>query len=98
MSKHKEVSLENLKDGEITQIAIRYLRIAVPFTKIRNALIFLKEQTKAEELDDAMSLVYYKDISKAEQANISLVVTLWRAWKDGEVEPLINIEELYKKL
>lgn len=76
-------------------INLRYLKISIPVKKIKDALIFLKKQTKVSSFSDAMTLIYFKELSREESESISMLITLWRAWKDGEIEPPIDLENMY---
>ncbi|MBE0427622.1 MAG: hypothetical protein IBX72_13380 [Nitrospirae bacterium] len=76
-------------------INLRYLKISIPVRKIKDALIFLKKQTKVSSFSDAMTLIYFKNLSREENESVSMLITLWRAWKDGEIEPTIDLESMY---
>jgi hypothetical protein len=79
----------------LDNINLRYLKISIPVRKIKDALIFLKKQTKVSSFSDAMTLIYFKNLSREENESVSMLITLWRAWKDGEIEPTIDLESMY---
>lgn len=76
-------------------LKIRCLKVSVPIDRVIGAMRFLKNSTKVSSFHSAMALIHFKDLSEKEQEDISLLITIWRAWKDGEVEPEFDIERIY---
>lgn len=77
------------------QIRVRYLQVSIPVQRVIDSLRFLKKHTKVSSFQNAVTLIHFKDLSKSEQEIVSLLITIWRAWKDGEVEPPFDLEKAY---
>jgi len=79
-------------------VKVRFLKINIPIESIMSALKFLKYHTRVSSFSDAMTLIHFKDLTREESEHVSMLVTLWRAWKDGEIEPPIDIEAVFSEI
>lgn len=75
--------------------------VLVPTSELYNSLITLHMLTGAKTFSDAVEVVWFKfDPRKDRQARerCSLLTTVWRAARDGNVKPPFDLEEEYEKL
>lgn len=80
---------------QASEIKVKYLRVNIHVDYLISAMKFLKKQTKVSSFSDAMTLIHFKDLTKEENDYVSMLTTIWRAWKDGDIEPSVDIEDLY---
>ncbi len=74
---------------------VRFLNIQVPMERVSCALEFLKGHTRVSQFQDALQLVEIRKLDLEDIERVSLLKQVWRAWKDGEMKPPIDIEVLY---
>lgn len=77
---------------------LRYLQHNIPMERIVRALSFMKSQTKVSSFRDALELIQIGKLSAEESYCVTTVITVWRACMDGEVEPLVDLEQLYARI
>lgn len=77
------------------QVSLRYLQISIPLERIMNYLWFLRRHTNVSSFKDAIELIQIGELTFAEKDCVSLLITVWRAWMDGEIEPPVDLELLY---
>lgn len=82
---------------QVNTIQVKYLRVNIAIEYLITALKFLKRQTRVSSFSDAMTLIHFKDLTKEENEYVAMLVTIWRAWKDGDIEPSVDIEALYSE-
>ncbi len=74
------------------------LEIVLPRAVIEGAVRKLIEVTGARDYHDAMELVWFKSDPKSDpgtRESVSMLLTLYRSARDGNVRPPISLEDLY---
>ena len=91
---------ESKLSDENTEINIRnsYISLRVKLSEIISALKEIKKQTKARNLNSAIEMMYFCKPSKEGLAVLGLIITIQRCAKDGNVNPYLNLADLYQRI
>jgi hypothetical protein len=74
------------------------IKAGIRISDIIAGLRFLKKQTFASKLEDAMLLIWYKNLTETESEMVSLIVNTMRAKLDGELDPDIDMADMYERI
>lgn len=85
---------------ENTEINIQnsYLSLRVKVADIISALKEIKKHTKTRNLSSAVEMMYFCAPSKDKLATLGLIITIQRCARDGNVNPMVSLSELYEKI
>lgn len=87
--------------GQQITVGAGYTAILVPLDAIQAGLRRVWQLTGTENFDDALELAWFKfDMRRdvATKNKLALAVAVWRACRDGNVKPPVDLEAEYKKI
>jgi hypothetical protein len=95
--------LKNCRQDDDTQFVADNITatITITMSELKNAMTKIHSLTKADNFNNAMSLVWYKfdPTQDKETANmVSMIATLYRCELDGTIKPPISLADFYQQV
>jgi len=89
---------EESEEQPVKIIVHEKVLIQIPIAKIREYLVWLYEKTKAISFDAGIQIVWRNELDEEEREKVRILRNLYMGFKDGAVEPLIDIREMYAEI